>query len=127
MRYYFSSESNCSAFAAGQPGSPQYGYRPGALVTYAGCAGDALRHPSGVLGSARNSVQQQRPAGNRLAMMLGIGQAGEQASPVAGQAHQCRAARETLKRFPYIVRSSLLIETAPSGTTIESGLAKSGP
>ena len=41
-------------------------------------AADGQRHLAGVLGSARDGRQQQRPCGDRFAMMFRVGQADEQ-------------------------------------------------
>jgi hypothetical protein len=48
-------------------------------------AANRQRHLTGMLRSPRDRRQQQRPTGDRLAMMLGIGQAGEQAPPIVSQ------------------------------------------
>jgi hypothetical protein len=46
---------------------------------------DGQLHLPGVLGSARNSGQQQWPAGNRLAIVVRVSQANEQAPPIVNQ------------------------------------------
>ena len=43
---------------------------------------------TGMLGLAGNPEQQKRPAGDRLAVVIGIGQAHKQAPPVVGQRDQ---------------------------------------
>jgi hypothetical protein len=48
------------------------------LVAHAMRAADGQPHLTGVLGWARAGRQHQRPAGDRLAMMLGISKADEQ-------------------------------------------------
>jgi hypothetical protein len=60
---------------------------PASLVTHAVCAADGQRHLTSMLGSPGDRREQQRAAGDRLAMMLGVGQAGEQAPPVVRQRH----------------------------------------
>src|SRR5271157_763109 len=57
------------------------------LVAHAMRAADGQRHLTSVLGSPGDGRQQQGPAGDRLAMMLWIGQTGEQAPPVVDKGH----------------------------------------
>src|SRR5262245_40577454 len=45
------------------------------------------RGAAGVLGFAGNRLQQQRPAGDDFAMLIGIGQPDKQAPPVVDQRH----------------------------------------
>src|SRR5260370_5766905 len=64
-------------------------------------AGDRYGGAAGVAGLSADSLKQQWPAGNRFAMMIGVGQAHEQVPPIEDQrdiaCHQ-RAALEIAGR-----------------------------
>ena len=48
-------------------------------------AGDGDRGLAGMLGLPADCLKQQRPAGDRLAMLVGIGQTDEQIPPIGGE------------------------------------------
>jgi hypothetical protein len=52
------------------------------IVLHGVCAADGQPELSGLLGSPGDRGQQQRPAGDGLAMMLWVGQSDEQAPPI---------------------------------------------
>src|SRR5690242_1482766 len=73
-------------------GLPQPSKEPGdadiskaRLVLLAMRAADRQRDPAGVARLSRNGLQQQRPAGDRLAPMVRISQTHEQAPPVVNE------------------------------------------
>ena len=70
---------------------------PACQMSRAVRAADGQRHLAGMLGSPRDGGQQQRPAGYRLAMMLRIGQAHEQAPPVVDQRYLRASNRQRLR------------------------------
>src|SRR6266849_5630533 len=57
---------------------------------FAMAAGDGHGGAAGMAGLSADSLEQQRPAGDGFAMMIGVGQASEQIPPIA---HQRDAAR----------------------------------
>src|SRR3981189_2803118 len=59
--------------------------RPACQMLLAVRAADRQRHLARMVGSPRQSGEQERPAGYRLPMMLRIGEAHEQAPPVVSQ------------------------------------------
>ncbi len=82
-----------------EAGDPDIG--TACLVAHAMRAADGQRHLTGVLGFARDRRQQQRPSGDRLAVMLRVGQTGEQVPPVVDQRHRAgeqSAARQIVRR-----------------------------
>jgi hypothetical protein len=54
-----------------------------------------------MLGLRADRLKQQRPAGDRLAMLVGVGQADEQVSPVAHQRDDARDQPMSLWKSPY--------------------------
>jgi hypothetical protein len=84
---------------------------PARLVAHAMRAADGQRHLTGVLGSPGDCREQQRPGGDRLAMMFGIGQAGEQAPPIVRQRHDAGEQPAT--------RQVLCRETAPTPLVLQ--------
>src|SRR5260370_27980587 len=76
---------------------PQSGHEAGDTQITPACqmllavrAADGQRHLARMVGSPRQSGEQERPAGYRLTMMLPIDQAHEQARPVVDQLHTPR-------------------------------------
>src|SRR5260370_18424977 len=76
---------------------PQSGHEAGDTQISPACqmllavrAGDGQSHLARMVGSPRQSGEQERQAGYRLTMMLRIGQAHEQAPPVVDQRHTAR-------------------------------------
>jgi len=53
-------------------------------------AGDGYRGPACMSGLSADSMQEQRSAGDGLAMMIRIGQAYEQIPPIEYQGHRAR-------------------------------------
>src|SRR5437868_14685921 len=76
---------------------PQSGHEAGDTQISPACqmllavrAADRQRHLARMVGSPRQSGEQERPAGYRLTMMLRIGEAHEQAPPVVDQRYTAR-------------------------------------
>jgi hypothetical protein len=81
------------------------------MMMFAMRAGDRNRRAAGVVGLSADGLKQQRPAGNCLAMMVGLSQTHEQIPPVE---HQGDAARHQAASFE-IVRC----EAAPAPLVLE--------
>ena len=82
MRYHRSRSVNCSAVCE-EAGDAQKG--AAGAVMLAMWAGDGDRGLAGMLGLSADRLEQQRPTGDRLAMLVGVGQADEQVPPIGGE------------------------------------------
>ena len=70
-----------------EAGDPQKS--PAGAVMLAVRAGDGDRGLSGMLRFPADRLEQQRPAGDRLAMLVGVGQADKQVPPIGGEGDEC--------------------------------------
>ena len=95
--------------------------RSGALV-FAVAAGDGHGGAAGVAGLPADGLEQQRPAGDGFAMMIGIGQTDEQVPPIEHQRNAARHQAAALKvaggeaaPAPLVLQ---LVETFPLETAL---------
>src|SRR5215472_251036 len=69
--------------ASEEPGNAQKSAASSAVLAMR--AGDDDRGSAGMLGLPADGLEQQRPAGDRLAMLIGVGQADEQVPPIGSE------------------------------------------
>src|ERR1700731_755917 len=82
MRYHRSRSVNCSAVSRRVAKGGNTGQRPARTTPLTVRAGDRHRGASSMVGLSTNRLQQQWATGDRLAVMVRIGQTHEEVPPV---------------------------------------------